>query len=54
MIDDSGDRKSGHASEYVARQYIGSRGKVEEGIVAVTTCWADEEVYWPVTFQAVR
>lgn len=48
VIDDSGDRKSGHASEYVARQYIGSRGKVEEGIVAVTTCWADEEVYWPV------
>jgi len=32
----------------VARQYIGSRGKVEEGIVAVTTCWADENVYWPV------
>lgn len=48
IIDDSGDRKSGHATEYVARQYLGSRGKVEEGIVAVTTCWADTKVYWPV------
>jgi hypothetical protein len=47
VIDDSGDRKSGHATAYVSRQYIGSRGKVEEGIVAVTTCWADERVYWP-------
>src|SRR6266568_1136672 len=47
VIDDSGDRKSGHATDYVARQYIGSRGKVEEGIVAVTTCWCDEKVYWP-------
>ena len=47
VLDDSGDRKSGHATAFVARQYIGSRGKVEEGIVAVTTCWADEKVYWP-------
>ncbi|WP_293986533.1 IS701 family transposase [Streptomyces sp.] len=48
IIDDSGDRKSGHATDYVARQYLGSRGKTEEGIVAVTTCWADDKLYWPV------
>jgi hypothetical protein len=48
VVDDSGDRKSGHATAFVSRQYLGSRGKVEEGIVAVTTCWADEKVYWPV------
>lgn len=37
VLDDSGDRKSGRATAYVARQYLGSRGKTEEGIVAVTT-----------------
>ena len=48
VLDDSGDRKSGHATAYVARQYLGSRGKIEEGIVAVTTAWADERVYYPL------
>ncbi|MBS2531628.1 hypothetical protein KGQ20_02460 [Catenulispora sp. NF23] len=27
IIDDSGDRKSGHATDYVARQYLGSHGE---------------------------
>jgi SRSO17 transposase len=48
VLDDSGDRKSGHATAYVARQYLGSRGKTEEGIVAVTTAWADERIYYPL------
>jgi hypothetical protein len=48
VLDDSGDRKNGHATAYVARQYLGSRGKIEEGIVAVTTAWADEQVYYPL------
>lgn len=30
--DDSGDRKSGHATAYVSRQYLGSRGQVRNGI----------------------
>jgi SRSO17 transposase len=48
VLDDSGDRKNGHATAYVARRYLGSRGKIEEGIVAVTTAWADERVYYPL------
>jgi len=32
----------------VARQDLGSVGKVDNGIVAVTSLWADERVYWPV------
>lgn len=48
VLDDSGDRKSGRATAYVARQYLGSRGKTEEGIVAVTTAWADERIYYPL------
>jgi DDE superfamily endonuclease len=32
----------------VARQYLGSVGKIDNGIVAVTSLWADERCYWPV------
>src|ERR671913_2616957 len=48
VIDDSGDRKDGHHTAHVARQYLGSVGKTDNGIVAVTSLWADERCYWPV------
>jgi len=48
VIDDSGDRKAGRHTAHVARQWLGSLGKTDNGIVAVTSLWADERVYWPV------
>jgi SRSO17 transposase len=48
VINDSGDRKAGTKTAYVARQYLGSVGKVDGGIVAVTRLWADERVYYPL------
>src|SRR5512132_166335 len=48
VIDDTGDRKDGTRPAHVARQYLGSVGKIDNGIVAVTSLWADERVYWPV------
>lgn len=36
VIDDTGDRKKGHHTDYLKRQYIGNLGKIENGIVAVT------------------
>jgi hypothetical protein len=48
VIDDTGDRKDGSATDHVARQYLGSVGKIDNGIVAVTTLWADEECYYPL------
>jgi SRSO17 transposase len=48
VLDDTGDRKDGTATAHVARQYLGSVGKVDNGIVAVTSLWADERAYWPV------
>ena len=48
VIDDSGDRKAGTKTAHVARQYLGSVGKVDGGIVAVTSLWADERVYYPL------
>jgi hypothetical protein len=48
VIDDTGDRKDGNATDHVARQYLGSVGKIDNGIVAVTTLWADEQCYYPL------
>jgi hypothetical protein len=48
VLDDTGDRKAGTKTAHVARQYLGSLGKTDNGIVAVTSLWADERVYWPV------
>src|SRR5215207_1652243 len=39
IVDDTGDRKAGSKTAHVARQYLGSIGKIDNGIVAVTTVW---------------
>jgi hypothetical protein len=48
VIDDSGDRKDGTKTAHVGRQYLGRYGKTGNGVVTVTTVWADERVYYPV------
>ena len=48
VIDDTGDRKDGCATDHVARQYLGSVGKIDNGIVAVTTLWTHELRYYPL------
>jgi SRSO17 transposase len=48
VIDDTGDRKDGGATDHVARQYLGSVGKIDNGIVAVPTLWAHELRYYPL------
>ena len=35
VIDETGDRKKGRKTDYVARQYLGSVGKIDNGIVSV-------------------
>jgi hypothetical protein len=50
IVDDTGDRKAGSHTAHVARQYLGSIGKIDNGIVAVTSVWADERVYYPLAF----
>src|SRR5262245_35798050 len=37
-----------HTMAHVARQYLGSVGKTDNGIVVVCTLWADERVYYPL------
>ncbi|MBP2325873.1 SRSO17 transposase [Kibdelosporangium banguiense] len=48
VIDDSGDRKDGSATAHVGRQWLGRYGKTDNGVVTVTTVWADERVYYPL------
>jgi hypothetical protein len=48
VIDDSGDRKDGTRTAHAGRQWLGRYGKTDNGVVTVTTVWADERVYYPV------
>src|SRR5213592_4343077 len=48
VIDDSGDRKDGAKTAQVGHQWLGRYGKTDNGVVTVTTVWADERVYYPV------
>ncbi len=48
VLDDTGDRKDGTKTAHVGRQYLGSVGKIDNGIVAVTSLWADARVYYPL------
>jgi SRSO17 transposase len=48
VIDETGDRKDGNKTAHVARQYLGSIGKTDNGLVSVGSLWADERVYYPL------
>jgi SRSO17 transposase len=48
VLDDTGDRKDGTATAHVGRQYLGSVGKIDNGIVAVTSLWTDGRVHYPL------
>ena len=48
IVDETGDRKDGDQTAHVGRQYLGNRGKIENGVVSVGSLWADESVYYPL------
>jgi SRSO17 transposase len=48
VIDETGIKKDGNQTDHVARQYLGSLGKVDNGLVAVSSLWADERLYYPL------
>jgi hypothetical protein len=48
VIDETGDRKDGTHTAHVGYQYLGSIGKLGNGIVAVTSLWADQRLYYPL------
>ena len=48
VIDETGDVKDGTHTAHVGRQYLGSVGKIDTGVVSVSSLWADERVYYPL------
>jgi hypothetical protein len=47
-IDEHGDRKDGDHTAHVGRQYLSNLGKIDNGVVSVSSLWADARVYYPV------
>ena len=53
-IDETGDRKKGHTTDYVAHQYIGNLGKLENGIVSVNAYGLLDQITFPLLFKVFK
>jgi SRSO17 transposase len=53
-IDETGDRKKGKTTDYVARQYIGNLGKIENGLVSVNAYGVLEGITFPLLFTVFK
>ncbi|MEH2466428.1 IS701 family transposase [Nostoc sp.] len=54
VIDETGDRKKGKKTDYVARQYLGSVGKIDNGIVTVNAYGVYENITFPLSFKVFK
>lgn len=54
VIDETGDRKKGRTTDYVARQYIGNLGKIENGIVSVNAYGIVGQLTFPLLFKVFK
>ena len=54
VIDETGDRKKGKKTDYVARQYLGSVGKIDNGIVTVNAYGVYENITFPLSFKIFK
>jgi hypothetical protein len=48
VIDEHGDRKWGSKTAHVGKQYLANLGKIDNGVVSVSSLWADEHLYCPL------
>jgi SRSO17 transposase len=53
-IDETGDRKKGHTTDYVSHQYIGNLGKLENGIVSVNASDILDQITFPLLFKVFK
>ncbi len=51
VIDEHGDRKWGEKTAHVGKQYLANIGKVQGGVVSVSSLWADEGAYYPLEIE---
>jgi SRSO17 transposase len=54
VIDETGDRKKGKKTDYVARQYLGSVGKVDNGIVSVNAYGVYANITFPLIVKVFK
>jgi SRSO17 transposase len=54
IVDETGDPKRGHRIVLAAQQYLGKRGHVANGVVAVTSHWADGTRHVPLGVKPYR
>lgn len=53
-IDETGDKKKGDSTDYVARQYIGNLGKLENGMVSVNAYGVLDTITFPLLFRIFK
>jgi SRSO17 transposase len=53
-IDETGDRKKGKTTDYVASQYIGNIGKLANGIVSVDAYGVLDHITFPLLFKVYQ
>lgn len=53
-IDETGDRKKGHTTDYVAHQYMGNLGKLENGIVSVNASGIVDQMTFPLLAEGLQ
>jgi len=54
VIDETGDRKKGKTTDYVSRQYLGSVGKIDNGMVSVNAYGIYENMTFPLLNQVFK
>lgn len=54
VIDETGDRKKGKKTDYVARQYLGSVGKIDNGIVSVNAYGVYSNITFPLMVKVFK
>lgn len=53
-IDETGDKKAGKTTDYVAKQYIGNLGKTDNGIVSVNAYAVVDNITYPLLFKIFK
>lgn len=53
-IDETGDKKKGKTTDYVAHQYIGNLDKLENGMVSVNAYGVMENITFPLIFKVFK
>lgn len=48
VIDEHGDHRWSIKTAHIGKQYLANLGKIDTGVVSVTSLFADEQVYYPL------